>query len=102
MDLVAVVGEEGETKLLQILEAEEGNHPVPVREVGMGVVKVMRGLDLVVDTQGSSLRVGMEDGRVVERRHYPFGMGGRFRLPLVGTLIVSWTRVGVGVVGGRG
>ena len=51
MDLVAVVGVEGVEgkKLLQILEAEEGN-PVPVLEVGMGVVKVMRGLGWVVDT----------------------------------------------------
>ena len=97
MDLVAVVGEEGETKLLQILEAGEGNHPVPVLEVGMGVVKVMRGLGWVVGIHlGWNLRVGMEDGRVVDRRHYPFGVGGRFRLPLVGMLIVSRFGLGLG------
>lgn len=98
MDLaVAVVGVEGVegTKLLQTLVVEEGNL-VPVQEVGMGVVKVMRGLGWVVDTQDSSLRVGMEDGRLVERRHCPFGVGGRFRLPWVGMLLVSWFGLGLG------
>ena len=38
----------------------------------------------------------MEDGKVVERRHYPFVVGGRCRLPLVGMLLVCWFGLGLG------